>query len=103
MLFSCNSKNEAKEKKTDIISRNKMVNVLVDCYLIEGALLANQQEGIYMKEYAKFYYDQILKKHKITRNQIFDSMEYYCFNIKELSKMQIEVNNQLIALQQKNQ
>ncbi len=103
MLFSCGKKKEAKVKKADIISRNKMINVLVDCYLVEGALLANQQEGIYLKEYSKFYYDNIFKKHKVTRNQIFDSMEYYCFNIKELSKMQIEIHNQLIALQQKNE
>lgn len=99
IFFSCEKKQENTTFKYDIIDKDKIVNVLVDCYLVEGALISNQQDGTYAKEYSIYYYNYVFKKHHITRDQLFESMKYYSYRIKELSKIYIDVQNKLASLQ----
>lgn len=100
LFFSCNKKHEKTKVKIDIIDRKKLVNVLVDCYLVEGAIILKQQDGTNIKEYTKYYYDFIFKKHQITRDQLFESIKYYCYRINDLSKIYTEVQNNLTSIQQ---
>jgi hypothetical protein len=88
---------------TDILNHKQMVDVLIDCYIAEAELLnISQKEPDNLKIYTKHYYDFIFKKHNITRNQLFDSMQYYTYRIKEFSKIYNAVLIKLTNMQSAN-
>jgi len=99
-LLSCTAKKEtAPTNYGKILTHSQMTDVLVDIYLIEAALLNTVQEPGNVKQYTTHYYNYLYKKHKISRQQFLNSMEYYCFRTKELSQIYIDVINHLTAMQ----
>ena len=80
LIFSCKSNNVNKPKKPDnLISKNKMIEVIYDISLINSAKGINKKlienEGIVPEEY-------IYKKHNIDSLQFVLSNEYYAYNLK---------------------
>jgi len=98
-LLSCTKKQEKHKENYDILKREKLISVLADCYIIEGILNTEFQNSEYKKEYTKYYYDFVFKKHNVTREQIFGSMKYYSYRIKDLSKIYTEISNRLPSVQ----
>ncbi|MFZ4741697.1 MAG: DUF4296 domain-containing protein [Bacteroidales bacterium] len=100
LLLACNNKKTvAPPNYSKILNHNQMTNVLVDLYLIEAILINNMQESSNLKESTTNYYSSLFKKHQINRQQLINSMEYYCFNTKELSQIYNDVINRLAAMQ----
>jgi hypothetical protein len=100
LLLSCgNKKTVAPPNYSKILDHSQMTNVLVDLYLVEAILINNMQENSNLKESTTNYYSYLFKKHQINRQQLFNSMEYYCFNTKELSQIYNNVINRLAAMQ----
>ncbi len=90
-IISCKKQNN-QHVNTDILNHKQMVSVLVDCYIVEAELLnISQKEPNNLKIYTKYYYDFIFKKHQINRNQLFESMQYYTYRIKEFSQIYNDV------------
>lgn len=103
VLISACKKQNNQHVNTDILNHKQMVNVLIDCYIAEAELLnISQKEPDNLKVYTKYYYDFIFKKHNITRNQLFESMQYYTYRIKEFSKIYNEVLVKLTNMQTTN-
>lgn len=80
------------EKPKNLISKEKMVDVLIDIKLISSANGANKKilknHGINSESY-------IFKKHDIDSLQFALSSEYYAFNIKEYEEVYAKVKDSL--------
>ena len=99
--ISCSHKKQEKDKyeTKNIINHKEMVNIITDCYIAESALINISQDNGNLKLYSRYYYDYIFKKYNTNRNQFIESMKYYSFHIKELSKIYNEVGDNLANLQ----
>ena len=92
ILISC-SKNEEKIP-ADIISKDKMVQVMVDIHLAE----ARSQMGTPfndVKAQKQSYYKFIFKKHKISYEQLRKSLNYYSAHPEIFSEVYDEVITEL--------
>ena len=99
LIIACNKQN-TQPVNSEILNRKEMVNVLVDCYIVEAALLdISNKDPDNLKVYTKQYYDFVFKKHNINRNQLFDNIRYYAFQIKEFSKIYNDVLNKVTKMQ----
>jgi len=99
LFISCNSKKEvAPPNYGKILNHTQITDVLVDVFLIEAALQNNMQDGKDTKQYTINWYNYLYKKHQINRQQFLNSMQYYCFRIKELSQIYNDVINRLTAM-----
>lgn len=85
------------EKPRSLISKKKMVDVLIDVKLISSANGANKKimenHGINSETY-------IFKKHNIDSLQFALSNEYYAFNIKEYEEIYTKVKDSLEQLKE---
>ena len=99
LIIACNKQN-TQPVNSEILNRKEMVNVLVDCYIVEAALLdISNKDPDNLKVYTKQYYDFVFKKHNINRNQLFNNIRYYAFQIKEFSKIYNDVLNKVTKMQ----
>jgi len=73
LLISCTDK----PLPDGILSREKMIAVLIDIHLAEAAITTQQLYGDAAGQKAADYYDMIFKKHGITKEQFKVSFEYY--------------------------
>ncbi|MCF8301955.1 MAG: DUF4296 domain-containing protein [Bacteroidales bacterium] len=79
-----------------IISRDSMVDVLVDIQLVESALKVKHRRVDQAQYYARIYYDSIFKKHHITYPKFDSSLKYYQqHELKELEAIYEDVIERL--------
>lgn len=125
LLFSCNNQPEkaAVEKPGDLIPEDKMVQVLAEVHLLEGALdtrtpeVTRQAHGPITLEMPKDtlirqvtidpnaappigWYD-IFKKYDVTKKQYMASMKWYCSRPEELNDIYDKVITELTTRQLK--
>lgn len=123
LVFACNKPKVASiEKPADLISEEKMVQVLVDVHLLEAALnlrnptVPRPHRPVSMEQFKDTLlppfsadpnskdplplYD-IFKKHDITKKQYEASMKWYCSQPEKLSVLYEEVITELTKLQLK--
>ncbi|WP_157447097.1 DUF4296 domain-containing protein [Cytophaga aurantiaca] len=87
VLFSCSSETELDVKPDDLISEEKMIDVLIDVHITESALsLQNFNRDSSMKLFA-YYKEDLFKEHKITEKQFQNSYDYYAKHSKEFDHM----------------
>ena len=96
VLLACSSEKPKKEERPEsILSQEKMVAILTDVQLIEGAItkkLIDEKEG---KKHVKEVYAATFEKHNITKEVFDESMEYYQKDTEKLEKIYDEVLNEL--------
>lgn len=68
---------EDSKKPQDLISEDKMVEVLTDLHIAEGAMRTYYLSNDSMKHYAKAYYNTVCEKHGVTYKQYRASYMYY--------------------------
>lgn len=95
LVFSCKNNNIEKPKKPDnLISKDKMVNIIYDISLINSAKGINKKalenKGITPKEY-------IFNRHDIDSLQFALSNEYYTYNLKTYEDIYNRVKEKLEA------
>ncbi|MFM9004525.1 MAG: DUF4296 domain-containing protein, partial [Flavobacteriales bacterium] len=96
-LLACNTSSEEK-KPGNLISEEKMNDVLVDVRLLEGAYSGDFQR-VDSSQYAiDSYYEQLFAKHQITRAAFLESSEYYALHPEVLLRIETEVGKKLEAL-----
>lgn len=93
LLVSCGSEGQKKPKKPDnLISKDKMVNVIYDMSLLSAAKGVNrklmEQKGVYPEKY-------IYKKHNIDSTQFAQSNEYYAFDLDTYEEIYNNVKTKL--------
>jgi hypothetical protein len=93
--ISC-SNNEDNQK---IIDKNTMIEVLVDIHLADATLsIANLKINRDTSE-IELYYGDVLKKYRITQNQIDNSLKYYTSRPKEFEKIYEKVSEKLAKME----
>lgn len=97
IAFSCN-KVKGPEKPKNLISKEKMVDVLIDAKLIASANYANKkimkEKGVNLKTY-------VYEKHEIDSLQFVLSNNYYAFHIKDYKDIYDKVEDSLETLKDK--
>lgn len=95
LIFACQSKKE----QEGIISKNKMVKILVDVHLNE-AYLGNERQlsRDKIKELTNTYYCDIFEKHEVTEEDFFKSFDYYYTNLDEMQ----DIYEKVVALLNKD-
>lgn len=76
-LLSCSSETALDVKPADLISEEKMIDVLIDVHITESALsLKNFHRDSSLKLFA-YYKEDIFKEHQISEKQFQESFDYY--------------------------
>jgi hypothetical protein len=100
-LFYTSCNEDMSEKPPRLISRDKMVDILVDIHLSDAAFQSRRYSNEKLSAYTEsdFYYS-ILKKHHLADSVFETSLIYYSSKPKEFEKIYTRVINQLTVLEQ---
>ncbi|MCX6231310.1 MAG: DUF4296 domain-containing protein [Bacteroidetes bacterium] len=102
LLLSCHHKKETEPiNASKILNKTQIKDILVDFYIAEAILASNVKENYNVRQYTTHYYDFIFKKYHTNRQQILNSIQYYCFNTKEFSVIYTDVINKLTTMKTK--
>ncbi len=107
-FFSCGKKKESKSNGSspaNIINVEDMKSVLVDVLLAEASIGAKEMRHEDVRYFSYRYYNYVLKKHNISREQFQKSYSYYAEDtdkmelvladvIEDLSKKQSKARNE---------
>ena len=89
------------EKPSKLITRDRMVEILVDIHLTDAAYQTKRYTNETIKKYSESdYYYSILKKHGIADSVFEKSLLYYSGKPKEFEKIYTRVINKLTLLEQ---
>lgn len=91
ILFVFGCQKSAVEKPSNLIEKDKMVDVLYDISLLEAVKTQNVNGGISQKEIN----DYIFKKYKVDSLQLVKSNKYYASDIADYKKMYQKVKDKL--------
>lgn len=87
LLLSCNSETALDDKPNDLISEEKMIDVLIDVHITESALsLKNFNRDSSLKLFV-YYQEDIFKEHQISEKQFQESYDYYAKHSKQFDHM----------------
>lgn len=104
LFFSCYHENHPQVEVPDnLLSKQKMVDVLTDIYLAEGAFMYHRSNKNLNQELSTVYYNQIFEVHHINHRILKDNFGYYNSDpevmeeiledvLSNLSKLQAEVS-----------
>lgn len=98
-FISCGTKSNDEKitppQNSKILSGEEMSKVLEDIYLAEGATNRKELIANNPKFYASLYYNYVLTKHNVTRDQFMTSYTYYSSNADEMVKILEVIINDL--------
>lgn len=95
-VLACN-KLEGPEKPKNLISKDKMVDILIDAKLISSA---NSKNKIIMRDGGLEFKTYVYEKHNIDSLQFALSNDYYAFHIKEYEEIYTRLADSLLALKE---
>jgi hypothetical protein len=77
LFFSCDSEPLEKNmpKDEDIVSEEKMTEIIIDLNLIDGAIKANRHNIDSIKTNA--FFESVLEKHNLTEELLDKNLKYY--------------------------
>ena len=103
-FFSCGKKKESKSNKpppANIINVEEMKSVMVDALLAEASTGIKEMRHGNAMYFSYHYYNYVLKKHHITREQFWKSYFYYAENTGEMEQILTSVIDDLSQKQSK--
>lgn len=83
----------------DIIERNKFVDVLVDIHLADAIIAEKGYRVVSDSLIIGQYYDDVMKKHSISRKEFDNTIEYYTSKGLEYKHVYNDVVEKLTTLQ----
>ena len=90
-LVSCNShKTEARLEKLpadSLISREKMIRILIDLHLVEATLQLQRNRGKDINLLTKEYYQWLYSRHHISKNRFMANFDYYSQDPEDFGKI----------------
>ena len=93
-IVGCHKK-QILEKPENLISYDKLVNIIVECYLIESNVYMAPQDSD-KAEIAKDLYYEMFKSYKITKEEFIASINYYLGDEDLANKMMTEASDRLV-------
>ena len=105
-LLSCSQKKDNPEvpfviSKDSLISPEKMILILADVHVIEGALLLDRNRGVSSRHRLDFYYTGIFRKYHISPERYDQNFMHYRQNPDNYSRMYEKVIALIEARQKK--
>lgn len=86
-MLSCSSESALDVKPSDLISEDKMVDVMIDMHMTESALsLKNFNRDSSLKLFV-FYKEDVYKNYQISEKQFQESYQYYATHSKVFNDM----------------
>lgn len=85
-------------KPDSIISRDRMIRILMDVHLAEAALAYLKTRGEWTKGLSDNYYKAVFSKYKISRKRFTSNFDYYKRDQEDLIKMFDDVIKNLEAM-----
>ena len=70
MLAAGCHKKQVQKKPDNLISRNTMVKILADCYVIESIVSFNPADTLNRYQSTKAYYKELFNRYQITREMV---------------------------------
>jgi predicted ribosome quality control (RQC) complex YloA/Tae2 family protein len=101
ILAAC-APDDNKHRNTDMITEDKMVQLLVDIHLTDAVLSVIYRTKPKSDDATLRIYESVLKKHNTTREQFDRSIEYYSRHIEEYEKIYDKVIEELSKLESIN-
>ena len=78
LLSGCYKVNKLEVKKpANLIPKEKMVDILTDMEIIQGAAVISRERYLGYKDIEKSYYQALFNHYHISESQIRSSMDYY--------------------------
>ncbi len=78
LLSGCYKVNKLEVKKpANLIPKEKMVDILTDMEITQGAAVINKERYLGYKDIEKSYYQALFNHYHVTESQIRSSMDYY--------------------------
>ena len=101
VLVACNENSLLFPRPSEVLSKDKMIPLLVDIHLTDAALKLNQsaQQSSEMQLYYSKAYAPVFKKHKTTPAVFESSMKWYGQHIGNLDEIYAEVITRLSTLE----
>jgi len=93
LFLSCNNNNGDKPLKA--IPEKQFVSVLVDIHIADAGLNVVNLKKNYANFNADDYYDHVLKKHNVTKEQFNETIKYYSFNLNDFDRIYDQVISEL--------
>jgi hypothetical protein len=99
LISACGKSVEKKPRR--LLSRDRMINILVDIHLAESVYQTSHYTNSSLKQYTESdYYYSILHKYKTADTVFEQSLIYYSGKPKEFEKIYSRVLNRLNEMQQ---
>lgn len=76
LCCGCKSKKQVLDKPEGLIPRSTMVEIIAECYMIEGTI-ETAPEGQNRADLTRSYYKDLFKRYNITKEQFVNSVNYY--------------------------
>lgn len=83
-------KKQVQKKPDNLISRNNMVKIIAECYIIESIVSYNPEDTIKRLDRTRAYYKDLFNRYNITREQFHSSVQYYMGDEDQASKILTE-------------
>ena len=96
LLVSCNPKDK---EKPNVLSREQMVDILIDIQLVEAKLAYEKISTISFEQISTKYYESVFSKYNISKEEFEESMFYYEKDIEELDNIYTDVITKLNKIQ----
>lgn len=87
MMFSCRNEEKEMQIPEHILTPEQMTALLVDFHLVEASVVQSQQAHEDINQLTNYRYNFVLEKHKTSRRQFTESLQFYNQNLKELKKI----------------
>ncbi len=101
LCTNCRNKKQVLDKPDNLISRNTIVKIIADSYLIESTIHLSP-DSIDRSEKTQLYYKELFNRYKVTREQFIQSIDYYVSEESSAEKLLSEASA-LIAQKCKEQ
>ncbi len=82
----------------DVLEKERMIDVLVDLQLVEGALILKRSIGQAYLPLKDFYFNHVFEKHNINREKFERSLDFYKSHLYLLNEIYGEVIRELRAM-----
>lgn len=99
LAVGCHKKQVLK-KPDNLISRNTIVNIIAECYIIESVVGYNPSDTVNRYISTKAYYKDLFDRYNITREQFNASIKYYMGDEDQADKILSEAST-LVAKKKK--
>lgn len=99
LFFSCHKK-QLQKKPQHLISNSKMVDIITDMYLIEGAIHVTPNDSNKMVAIMA-YYENLYINYDVTKEQIISSLYYYLSDEDQANKMLSEASERLKEMKER--